>query len=485
MTIDDVLVIGGGPAGLMAAHELVHTSDKKVRLLEADPVYFGGISRTQNYKGFHFDIGGHRFFSKSKEIEAIWKKILPNDLMTRPRLSRIYYNRKFFSYPLRAFEALFNLGIWESTLCMISHVKWRLFPVRQPKSFADWVSNAFGYRLFSIFFKTYTEKVWGMSTDELSADWAAQRIKGLSLTRAIMASVMKSLGQKSSIKTLTETFTYPRLGPGMMWHAAADQIRAKGGVIETDRRAIRFVRDDKQGVWAVTARDGQGQEHVYYAREVISTAPMRDVIQAIQPAMETAKAASKLRYRDFVTVALLMNKPAPFKDNWIYIHDPSVLVGRIQNFAAWSPDMVPSKQEGCLGLEYFCFEGDTFWTTEDKKLVALAKEELGKLGLVDVSKVFDGCVVRQPKAYPVYDDAYHDTVAAIKKELGERYPSFQLAGRNGLHKYDNQDHAMMTALLVARNVIAGKHLYDPWSVNEDAEYHEECAEAKAPEGAQP
>ncbi len=474
-TTDDVLIIGAGPAGLTAGYHLTQNSDLKIRILEAHPRYVGGISRTEKYNGFSFDIGGHRFFTKSDEIEKLWHEIMPQDLMKRSRLSRIYYKNKFYSYPLRAFQAFLNLGFWESARCMASYISARLFPIKEPLTFTQWVSNKFGRRLFLIFFKTYTEKVWGITTDQLSADWAAQRIKGLSLSEALLSSFKKKANpnRKTTIKTLTESFLYPKLGPGMMWEAAAQKIKDKGGAIEMDSRAVQYHWSDKAQLWSVTALDAQGQPHSYLAKRLVSSAPLRDVVQNLTPALTLKDRAKALRYRDFLTVILMLDTKVPFNDNWIYVHEPSVRVGRIQNFAAWSPHMVPSKQEGCLGLEYFCFEGDELWSSSDGDLIALARKEIAKLGLINAKNIAEGHVVRQAKAYPIYDEYYEETVTALRFEIQKNFPTLHLIGRNGMHKYDNQDHAMMTGLLTARNIIADKLLYDPWLVNEDAEYHEE------------
>lgn len=478
-TTDDVLIIGAGPAGLTAGYHLTQNSSLKVRILESNPRYVGGISRTETYNGYSFDIGGHRFFTKSDEIEKLWKEILPDALMKRSRLSRIYYKNKFYSYPLRALQAFLNLGLIESTRCMASYVWVRLFPIANPQTFTQWVSNKFGRRLFLIFFKTYTEKVWGITTDQLSADWAAQRIKGLSLSAAILSSFKKSVNSngKAKIKTLTETFLYPKRGPGMMWEAAAQKIKDKGGILEMDRKAVQFHWSEKARLWSVTALDAKGQPHSYLAKRLISSAPLRELAQSLTPALTIKDKAKALRYRDFLTVVLMLDAKVPFNDNWIYIHDPNVRVGRVQNFAAWSPDMVPSKREGCLGLEYFCFEGDELWSASDADLVALARKEIAKLGLIDTRSIHEGRVVRQAKAYPIYDEYYEEAVTALRQEMQASFPTLHLIGRNGMHKYDNQDHAMMTGLLTARNILAGKTCYDPWLVNEDAEYHEErdCA----------
>ncbi len=474
----DAIVIGAGPAGLTAGY-LLTKNGRKVVVIEADPTYVGGISRTVAYKGFLFDIGGHRFFSRSREVVDLWREILPDDFIERPRLSRIYYGGRFYSYPLKAFEALRNLGLLESVLCVLSYLRSRAFPKKNVRSFHDWVANQFGERLFAIFFKTYTEKVWGMSCDEISADWAAQRIKGLNLVEAVGASLRKSLKQGGGavgrdgrpIKTLIEQFDYPRRGPGMMWEAAADRIRERGGVIHMGHRLSRITREGG-GTYCVEARTADGAVVRFRAPHVISSAPLSELVQALDQPLAAAQAAAKLRYRDFITVALIVDRQDLFDDNWIYIHDPSVRVGRIQNFRSWSPEMVPDPRLACLGLEYFCFEGDGLWESDDEALIALAKRELAQIGLAREAECIDGCVVRQRKAYPVYDADYRKHVETVRAELAGCYPGLHPVGRNGMHKYNNQDHAMMTAMLTVRNILSGETLYDVWQVNEDAEYHE-------------
>lgn len=471
-----VAIIGAGPAGLTAGY-LLSKEKVPVTILEADPVYVGGIARTAKYNGYHFDIGGHRFFSKSKEVEDLWTELLPDDMLDRPRSSRIFYNGKFFSYPLKAGEALFKLGIFESIRCVLSYMKSRMMPVVDPKNFEDWVSNQFGKRLFNIFFKTYTEKVWGMSCKDISADWAAQRIKGLSLKSAILNAILpkkKPKNKSAVIKSLIDTFRYPRKGPGMMWDACADKIRALGGDIHMGMKVVGCDYDKAAQLWTVTYEDEQKGRHQIEARHVISSAPMRQLVQGITPrtSEKAREAASSLKYRDFLTVVLILKDRQVFDDNWIYIHDPSVKVGRIQNFKSWSPEMVPDPSMTCYGLEYFCFEGDGLWNSSDADLIERGKQELAKVGLAQPSDVVDGCVVRQPKAYPVYDDDYARHVSVIREELENNYPNLHLVGRNGMHKYNNQDHAMMTAMLCARNIIAGENLFDLWQVNQDAEYHE-------------
>jgi protoporphyrinogen oxidase len=476
----DVLIVGAGPAGLTSGY-LLTKAGKSVTVIERDPVYVGGISRTVNYKGFLFDIGGHRFFSKSREVVDLWNEILPDDFIDRPRMSRIFYGGKFYAYPLRAFEALKNLGVFTSALCMASYAWAKATPIKRPRTFHQWVRNQFGETLFSIFFRTYTEKVWGMSCDDISADWASQRIKGLSLSGAVIDGIKRSLGIKAKpsaalgeqggVKSLIESFRYPRKGPGMMWDAAAAKTRAQGGKILMDRSLAGLAWDEAAGLWTVTVTTGAGATETYTARHVISSAPITELSAAISPRPASHDHALSLRYRDFVTVALIARTEAAFPDNWVYIHDPSVKVGRVQNFLSWSPEMAPAGF-ACLGLEYFCFEGDGLWTSPDAELIDLAKREIGRIGLIDPALVVDAAVVRQPKAYPVYDETYQTHVDAVRTEFEAIYPTLHLVGRNGMHKYNNQDHAMMTAMLTVENILAGRRAYDVWQVNEDAEYGE-------------
>ncbi len=472
-------IIGAGPAGLTAAY-LLSKSGLPVTVLEADPEYVGGISRTVRYKGYHFDIGGHRFFSKAKEVEELWTEILPDDMLDRPRSSRIFYRGNFYSYPLKAFEALFQLGILESSLCVLSYLKAALFPRKQPKSFEDWVTNQFGRRLFGIFFKTYTEKVWGMSCKEISADWASQRIKGLSLALAIKHALLprpKPADRTQVVKTLIDSFRYPRKGPGMMWEACAAKAQAMGMRLVKGATVERCCFDGRTGVWEVFYHSADGATGSLKAENVVSSAAMQHLVKALRPKPpeRVAAAADALRYRDFITVVLILEDRHAFQDNWIYVHDPSVKVGRIQNYKSWSPEMSPDPNRCCYGLEYFCFEGDGLWSSTDAQLVELGVTEIEKLGLAHRADVIDGCVVRQPRAYPVYDESYTANVNVIRDEIERTYSGLHLVGRNGMHKYNNQDHAMMTAMLTARNIIAGQQLYDVWRVNQDAGYHEDGA----------
>ncbi|MEW5979806.1 MAG: NAD(P)/FAD-dependent oxidoreductase [Acidobacteriota bacterium] len=475
-----VVVVGGGPAGLTAAAELVENG-RSVIVLEKDPWYVGGLARTVQYKGYRFDIGGHRFFSKSPEIVGWWRRRLPDDFVWVKRLSRIYYRGKFFDYPLRAGNALFGLGLWTSAACAASYLKARLSPIRPENSFADWVTNRFGARLFDIFFKTYTEKVWGMPCTEISADWAAQRIKGLSLSKAVLNALLPGRnGSDGAVKTLIERFHYPRLGPGMMWEKTRDDLLRRGARVQMGEEVIRIAHRS-QRVLSIRSKREDGEETEYSGRAFISSMPLRDCILAFDPPLPNhiCEAALRLQYRDFLTVALVVDQTDLFPDNWIYVHDPGVKLGRIQNFNNWSRQMVPNQSTTCLGLEYFCFTGDGLWSTPDPKLIDLGKSELAKLGLVQPEKVLDGCVVRMDKAYPVYYPGYQEDLRTIRSEL-QKFENFQVIGRNGMHKYNNQDHSMMTALLAARNLSGDR--YDLWKVNTDAEYHEEGEDEVLPRG---
>ncbi|GAC1510954.1 MAG: NAD(P)/FAD-dependent oxidoreductase [Candidatus Dormibacteraceae bacterium] len=467
--------MGAGPAGLTAAYEL-YKHDVPVTILEKDPKQVGGLARTVEHEGYRFDIGGHRFFSKNQEVEDLWTEILGDEMLTRGRLSRIYYRGKFFAYPLQAANALWNLGLWEAARCVASYARARLQPVKNPKSLEDWVRNQFGWRLYSIFFKTYTEKVWGISTKELSADWAAQRIKSLDLWLVLRSALFPGRVARNRgevVTTLIDKFRYPRFGPGQMWERVAEIGREKGSPIRFGR-AVDSVEHEGGLVRSVISRTANGSLEAHAGTDFISTIPIRELIARLDPpAPESVRrAADSLSYRDFISIALMIDRANVFPDNWIYIHDPSVHVGRIQNFKNWSPDMVPDQSKTCLGLEYFCFEGDGLWTSDDAALVELAGKELAQLGISSPEQIFDGVVVRQQKAYPVYDDEYQSNVDIIRMYLQSNLPNLHLVGRNGMHKYNNQDHSMMTALLVARNIAAGT-AFDPWKVNADAVYHEE------------
>ena len=470
-----MLCIGGGPAGLTAAY-LLARQGWPVTVLGADPEHLGGISRTVERNGFRCDIGGHRFFSKSAQVNRLWEEILGDDLIERRRKSRILYRGRFFDYPLKAGNALRSLGLAEAALCFLSFLWAQARPAGAIKSFEDWVSRRFGRRLFRIFFKTYTEKVWGMDCREISADWAAQRIQGLSLWAALKGALLPGGRDRPVAKTLIDSFRYPRLGPGMMWEAAGRKVAEWGGDIQMGRRAERFIRRDEG--WEVVSLGGRGELR-HRADCIVASAPIRDLVPRIEPAPPpaVAAAAQSLRHRDFLIVCLRLQDRGLFDDQWLYIHDPGVQVGRIQNFRSWSPDMVPPGG-ACFGMEYFCFEDGSFWNSEDAELIQLAERELVQLGLAQPGDVQGGFVVRQPKAYPVYDDGYADRVATVRRFIAAHCPGLHLVGRNGMHKYNNQDHAMMTAMLSVENIMAGEMRHDVWKVNQDAEYLEDGASAE-------
>ena len=470
-----VVIMGAGPAGLTAAYELMK-HEVPITVIEKDPKQVGGLARTVEHNGYRFDIGGHRFFSKNQEVEDLWTEILGAEMLTRGRLSRIYYRGRFFAYPIKALNALWNLGPIEAARCMASYAWARIHPVKDPKTLEDWVRNQFGRRLFTIFFKTYTEKVWGISTRELSADWAAQRIKSLDLWVVLKTALLpgrKAKGRGEIVTTLIDKFRYPRRGPGQMWERVAEIAEQKHHPVLLGR-SMAAINHDRGKVQSITTTDAQGHTETFAGTHFVSSIPIRELIARLEPPAPASvrRAADSLGYRDFISIALIIDRADVFPDNWIYIHDPGVRVGRIQNFKNWSPDMVPDQAKTCLGLEYFCFEGDGLWTMHDGELIALAKEELARLGMCSPAEIVDGVVVRQRKAYPVYDDAYQVNVAVVRDYLAKALPNLFLAGRNGMHKYNNQDHSMMTALLVARNIATGSTL-DPWKVNSDAVYHED------------
>lgn len=470
---DPVVVIGAGPAGLTAALELVERG-RSVTVLEADSVV-GGISRTVVADGWRFDIGGHRFFTKVPSVKERWHKILDDDdFLTRSRLSRIFYNRKFFDYPLKAANALRNLGIVEAVRAVSSYLWARIRPPKDQSTFEGFVSARFGRRLYSIFFESYTQKVWGIHPSVMPADWAAQRIKNLSLGRAVLDALLPRRGGRTDVTSLIEEFLYPRLGPGMMWDRAAEQVTDRGGTIVMHATA-EVIRHDAGKVTEIVVRTAEGEMTMPASGGVISSMPLGHLVNALEPAppADVLEAASTLTHRDFLTVAITVPEDAAFPDNWIYIHEPAVEVGRVQNFGAWSPDMVEPGTT-CLGLEYFVQEGDRLWTKADADLIEMARRELEYLGLADTEQMGGGWVVRMPKAYPVYDADYGAAIERIGNWLAEEVPMVQPVGRNGMHRYNNQDHSMLTAMLAVENLHGADN--DLWAVNVDDDYHEEIAE---------
>ena len=475
-----VLITGAGPAGLTAAYELSKLGLQST-IVEADR-QVGGISRTVNYRGYRFDIGGHRFFSKVPIVNQVWREILEEEFLVRPRMSRIYYRQRYFDYPLKAMNALTGLGPVESVRIGMSYVQTRLFPHAEETNFEQWVTNRFGSRLYEIFFKTYTEKVWGIPCREISADWAAQRIKNLSLREAVRNALLGAgrTADGQIITTLIDEFYYPRLGPGMMWESCRNLLAARGHEtvegVEVERIRHRHGRVEN-----MVGRTDAGQTVELDAEHYISSMPLRELILALDPPAppEVLAAANRLRYRDYLTVVLIVRREDIFPDNWIYIHAPEVKMGRIQNYKNWSPAMVPDPTRTSLGLEYFLWEKDEEWTWPDERLIELGIRECVQIGLIAPDEVEDGTVVRMKKAYPVYDQYYHESIATIRRYL-ETFTNLQTVGRNGLHRYNNQDHSMLTAIYAARNITGERN--DIWSVNTEMEYHEEIREAKAGAG---
>lgn len=459
-------MIGAGPAGLTAAHEL-HRLGIAARVLERDS-QVGGIARTVEHAGARFDIGGHRFFTKVPWVQAWWEERLGDEFLKRPRKSRILYRGRLFDYPLRPLNALLGLGPIEAVRIAASYLGARLAPAGPERSFEDWVTRRFGRRMFEIFFKTYTEKVWGMPCSEIGADWAAQRIRNLDLVTAVREALLPR--PSNDVVSLIEEFHYPRLGPGMMWEQTRAELEAAGVRVQTGVAVEGLIHRDGR-VEAALVRDASGATRRIEGTHFLSSMPLRDLVRALSPAAPPAvtAAAERLRYRDFVTVGLIVDRATLFADNWIYVHEPEVQVGRIQNFGRWSPDMTPGPTKSAVGLEYFVQEGDALWSQPDPEWIALATRECSALGLVDAEEVTDGVVIRIPKAYPVYDSEYAQAVAEIRAYL-ESLPNLESIGRNGQHRYNNQDHSMVTAAHAARN-IAGERL-PVWDVNVDDSYHE-------------
>ncbi len=463
MTIEP-LIIGAGPAGLTAAYALGKRGAKPV-VLEKDALV-GGIARTETYKGYRFDIGGHRFFTKVPEVEELWREILGADFVKVPRLSRIYYEGRYYNYPLEPINALSNLGLYESFRILLSYLKWRVFPHPVEETFEQWVMNRFGGRLYARFFKTYTEKVWGIPCKQIQADWAAQRIKDLDLKKAVLNAFL-GVGEA---KTLIKEFDYPRLGPGQMWERCAELVTQRGGAVHLGVDVIRL-NHNAGHIRSVTAHVN-GRTAEFTGSHFLNTMPLATLIARLDPPAPPAilEAARHLRYRDFLIVCLIVNRDRLFPDNWIYIHSPGVKVGRIQNFKNWSTAMLPEPTKTSLGLEYFCNVGDALWEMSDAELIELARREIEQLGLARASEVEDGTVIRQHKAYPVYDGTYRKNLAILRHYL-TGFPNLLTLGRNGMHRYNNQDHSMLCALLAVENLHGARH--DLWDVNTERSYHED------------
>ncbi len=466
-----VVVLGAGPAGLTAGYLLAKRGRPVIVLESTDQI--GGLARTEVRDGYRFDLGGHRFFTKVKEVDDLWHEIMKEEFLRRPRQSRIFWNDKFLEYPLQGMDVIKKLGPVELTRCMASYLWAVVKPKGREDTFEQWVSNRFGKRLYQHFFKTYTEKLWGVSTDEIRAEWAAQRIKGLSFFSAAKAAFFGNRGNK--IKSLISEFNYPRYGPGQMWEQMAADIREHGGEVRMNAPVTRLHIEDGRVLEVVAGGETLVPSHV------ISSLPLRTTVGIADPdaPVDVRDAARGLRYRDFLTVSLVIEGTKDlFPDNWIYIHQPGVRVLRIQNFRSWSPWMVPNDTDASVGMEYFCFEGDDLWSSSDDQLVELAKREIEKLGLAKAANVKFGFVVRVHKAYPIYDVEYAERVATIRRWL-DGIANLTQVGRNGLHRYNNSDHSMLTAMRAVDNLLLGTH-HDIWSVNVESVYHEEHSENEDP-----
>jgi protoporphyrinogen oxidase len=481
----EVVIIGAGPAGLTAAYQLAKAGVPST-VLESDDVV-GGISRTVERDGWRFDIGGHRFFTKVQPVEELWHEILDDDeFLSRPRLSHIYYGGKFYDYPIKPLNALRNLGLLEAIRCMASYLWVRVRPPKDQSSLEGYIAANYGWRLYQHFFKTYNEKVWAVPASEISADWGAQRIKGMSLWSAVWEPLRaRFIGARKDrarqVTSLIEEFQYPKYGPGMMWERCHERIEAAGSKVILRTRVTGIRHGDGRASAVIAETDGVTTE--YPADHVVSSMPFPDLLRAMDPPVpdHVRQAADHLGFRDFLSVALVV--PADkvqWTDNWIYIHAPEAKTMRVQNFGSWSPFMVKDGRN-VLGLEYTVTEGDDWWTASDTELIERGKAELEELGLMRAADVEAGYVVRMPKAYPLYDETYKANVEVLRRWLEEHAPNVHPVGRNGMHKYNNQDHSMFTAMLTVENIL-GRGTHDIWAVNVEAEYHEEKA-GEGPEKA--
>lgn len=465
MNHSPTIIIGAGPAGLTAAYQLVKRNIRPIVIEKSNQV--GGLARTEDYKGYRFDIGGHRFFTHLQEVEQLWEEVLGEEFIKVARLSRIYYQGRYFNYPLNIFNTLSNLGIVESLLILLSYFKAKLWPHPEEKTFEHWVINRFGQRLYQKFFKTYTEKVWGILCTTIQADWAAQRIKGLSLKTVVSNALFSNNHNRA--KTLIHEFHYPVLGPGIMWQRFQELVEGQGGVTHLNSEVVRFKLKGNR-IQEVSLI--QGEKTIGIPGEnFFSSIPLTELIFRLDPPApnEVLVAAHHLTYRSFVLVGLIINRGDLFPDQWIYVHSPEVKVGRIQNFRNWSPKMVPDQKKTSLGMEYFCTEGDEIWRMPDIELLKLAKRELVHLGMAEAAEVEDGVVYRQPKAYPVYNNDYQQHLQVIQRFL-VTIENLQTIGRNGLHRYNNQDHSMLTGMLAVENILGANH--DLWELNKEREYIE-------------
>jgi len=472
------LIIGAGPAGLTAAF-MLSQHDFEITLIEMDAHSVGGLSRTLDYKGYKFDLGGHRFYTKSQEVAEFWNKIMPSGFLVRQRLSRIFYQNVFLNYPLDLKECLTKLPFLTSCQFVLSYLFSKMMFFRKTNNLEDWYISQFGKSLYEAFFKSYTEKVWGLKCRQLDANWGPQRIQGLSLT-TLLKSVIQSFffPAKSThgIKTLIAEFRYPRLGPGQLWETCAEICKSAGVSLQMHHQFQSAKFDTESSTWITQVQNlSTGQIVTGHFEHIITSMPLVELLQklGLPNDQKFQDRIVKFKFRDFITVALIVDAQQVNPDQWLYVQDPSVQVARIQNYKNWSPDLVPTEKHSCLGFEYFCNEGDLFWSQTDAELAQLARVELAQLRLLPKeTQVLDCKVVRVQKAYPVYHPDFANDLTVLRENLDQFAPQVHPVGRNGMHRYNNQDHSIMTAMLVAKNIIAGKKLFDPWKVNQDAEYIE-------------
>jgi len=463
------IIIGAGPAGLATGWELVKYN-QSAELFEGG-YQIGGLCATFDYNGFKYDFGGHRFFTKQDEVQKIWEEIMGDSFLVRNRLSRIYYQKKFFDYPIKIGNALKQLGLIESALVGLSLISVRIsrrLKHKEEVTFEDWIVSRFGRRLFNHFFKSYTEKLWGISVKELGADWAAQRMKDISLLQVLKSVIIKS--KPGKIKSWINKFNYPKYGPGMLYSKMGEMIEDKGGKINLNQFVKRIVHNNSL-IEKIVVIDKNGEEREISADNYVSSMPLNIMLRSLSPAppKDILKLVDKMRFRALFDVCLIVNKKEIFPDNWIYVHEPDVHLLRVQNFKNWSPFMSPDDNKTNIGAEYVCWEGDELWSKSDEELVELAKKELSQVGLVDNNLVESGIVIRNKYAYPVYHLDYKEDLDKIFKYLS-RFKNFQAIGRSGLYRYNNMDHSILTGLYAARNIMGGD--YDILKVNADEEYHE-------------
>ena len=461
-------ILGAGPAGLASALELVRNGIKDIVLLDRNPVT-GGLSRTENREGYLFDVGPHRFFTNNKEINSLWKSTLGNDFQAVNRLTRIYYNNKFFNYPIKAGDVITKLGVFELSHAMFSYLGSKFRINAKEDTFEDWISNKFGRKLFKTFFKTYTEKVWGIPCDQIGAEWAAQRIKGLDIIQVIKNSF--NLTGKGSIKTLVDQFDYPVKGAGQMYEAWADEITRAGGKIILNATVKKIHTTDHKITSVIYNVDNT--EYEITANQYFSSIPLTHFfyLQASEVDKKIRNAVDALYYRDHITVDLLIDTEDVFPDQWIYIHAPEVKMARIANYNNFSKTMVKHEKKTALSVEYFVFQNEELWKMSDADVIELAKEELNLTKLVSKERVLKGWVVRETESYPTYYLGFKEHYSLLQNEI-DKYSNLFPIGRGGMYKYNNQDHSIMSGLLASRNYVSKERKYNLWDINVDAEYHE-------------